>query len=145
MAYLYYLEGRFEAASRLLKEVAEKGKQSNIVYQFSSPWLLEMVIDLKIQGHSILSEEELHQSILRMMGDPSIHIRGVLLRLIAQFIENMNVPRNQIKSYLNFIGGDTHINQNSYQPDKRAKNLSGTQRIVFEINRRSRPIGENPD
>ena len=126
MAYLYYLEGRFEAASRLLKEVAEKGKQSNIVYQFSSPWLLEMVVDLKIQGHSILSEEELHQSILRMMGDPSIHIRGVLLRLIAQFIENMNVPRNQINIYLNFIGGDTHINQNS------STSLINVQKIFLE-------------
>ena len=106
MAYLHYLEGRYEAASGLLKEVAEKGKQSNIVYQFSSPWLLEMIVDLEIQGHSLLSEAELHKNILRMMADPSIHIRGVLLRLIAQFIARMNVPRDQINIYLDMIGGD---------------------------------------
>lgn len=109
MSYLHYLGGRYETASRMLKEVSEKGKQSNIVYQISSPWLLEMIFDLKKQGHSIFTEKEIHETIVRMMADPSIHIRGVLLRLLAQLSGTAAADPEQIKIYTELLKKDLKV------------------------------------
>jgi transcriptional regulator with GAF, ATPase, and Fis domain len=101
LAYRQFLKGNYEKACTMFKTVVQKAKQSNIIYQLSSPWFLEMIFKMKHLGYAFLSEKEYLESIDRMINDPSVHIRGVMLRLIAQYPDSTD--SRQIKAYLKKI------------------------------------------
>ena len=126
MAYLNYLEGRYKTACRMLKEIAEKAKQANIVYQMSSPWLLEMLFDLRREGYSIFTENEFRENTIRMVKDPSIHIRGVVLRLFAQLSGVTKEDREQIKACVDLLKTDESI------PDFSSRSMENVKTIFLQ-------------
>ncbi|MFH2066113.1 MAG: sigma 54-interacting transcriptional regulator [Pseudomonadota bacterium] len=103
VAYHQYLKGDYKEACRLLKEVSETAKKSNIIYHFSSPWLLEMIFHMGKEGYPFLTENEIEKGVDRILNDPSIHLRGVLLRLIAQLIADAKEKPERKQIYLELL------------------------------------------
>lgn len=81
---LFYREGRPKEASELMKSNTEDAKKAGLHYQYSSPWFVEMFFDFVRLGKSPLSLEEMTYEVERLLKDPSAHLNGVTLRLIAE-------------------------------------------------------------
>ena len=84
MAYYHFAEGRLEEASRYITHAIVEGTAAGLVRQYATPIFLEMGFELYKAGKPIFSETEMQREVMRIMREPNIHLKGVLLRLMAE-------------------------------------------------------------
>lgn len=99
LAYLHLLEGRFAECRDLGGESFQDGVKSGLVVQYSSPIIIEMIHDLsrKVEEHPTASYRSEYK---RIMSEPNIHLRGVVLRLEAMDEADRKGDDELIASYL---------------------------------------------
>ncbi|MFZ5564600.1 MAG: sigma 54-interacting transcriptional regulator [Thermodesulfobacteriota bacterium] len=84
MAYYHFTEGRLEEANRYITHAITEGTAAGLVRQYATPIFLEMGFELYKAGKPIFSETEMQREVMRIMREPNIHLKGVLLRLMAE-------------------------------------------------------------
>ncbi len=84
LAYHHFLEGRLREARDTFALVQEEGAHTGIVRLYGSPWVLEMLFDLERLGYEQIPEFSFDSQAERILKDPNIHLRGVVLRLQAR-------------------------------------------------------------
>ena len=84
LAYHHCIEGRLHEARDLLTQAMDEAAAAGLVRQYSSPFLLEMLYDLHRAGLPPISGvSSFQREIIRILGEPNIHLRGVALGLRA--------------------------------------------------------------
>ncbi len=83
MAYYHFTQNRLEDCHQCLVRNIEEGSESGLIRQYASPAFLEMGFALYRAGYTIHSDLDFGVEFFRILEDPNIHLRGVLLRLTA--------------------------------------------------------------
>lgn len=83
MAYYHSLENRHEEAREWLVKSQTK-KESGIVRQFSSPYVLELLYELDVKNLKPIPDFNFVDQCDRIMQEPNIHLQGTALRLKAK-------------------------------------------------------------
>ncbi|MDY6822415.1 MAG: sigma 54-interacting transcriptional regulator [Thermodesulfobacteriota bacterium] len=83
IAYYYFLEGDMDACQKYLDFALRGGENAGLIRQYASPAFLEMGFELYKAGRSIYPDSVIQEESVRIMQEPNIHLRGVLLRLLA--------------------------------------------------------------
>ncbi|MEW6262070.1 MAG: sigma 54-interacting transcriptional regulator [Thermodesulfobacteriota bacterium] len=99
LAYYHFVNNQTREARKILARLLEEGRSAGIKRQFASPYILEMLFEFHRQGLEPIPGFSFHDQVERLMKEPSVHLRGVALRLRA-------------KEYL--LLGDDHQNIHSY-------------------------------
>ena len=84
LSYKSYREGNYKKTSEWHHMNSRERSDAGIVHQYSSPWVLEMIFDLQRSEYDYYPESEFFDHMQRALTDPSIHLRGVILRLVAE-------------------------------------------------------------
>ncbi|MFO8048168.1 MAG: sigma 54-interacting transcriptional regulator, partial [Desulfosudaceae bacterium] len=83
LAYDYFTRGRLEDCHRCLARTIEEGAAAGLIRQYASPAFLEMGFALYQAGYTIHANLDFGVEFFRILQEPNIHLRGVLLRLAA--------------------------------------------------------------
>lgn len=81
----HFKQGNLKAASELYRFNYEEALRTGLSYQFSSPWYLEIAFEFSRAGCLPVPFEEIMKRNRLTLNDPSCHLRGTMLRLIAEF------------------------------------------------------------
>ncbi len=84
LAFHYFLDGRLREARDTFAEAIEESARSGIVRQYGTPWVLEMLFEIDRLGYEGIPGLEYRSVVQRVLAEPSIHMRGVALRLRAR-------------------------------------------------------------
>jgi len=84
LAYHHFLEGRLREARDAFAQIQEEGAQTGVVRLYGSPWVLEMLFELDRLGYEPIPEFDYRSQAQRILKEPNIHLRGVVLRLRAR-------------------------------------------------------------
>ena len=83
LAFLNYRKKNYKQAYLMMIEMSEIGKKYGMSESFFSPWILEMLIDFEKLGYAQIPEMDPEAHLQRIMKEPSRHLQGVALRLMA--------------------------------------------------------------
>lgn len=100
MACHHFMQGRIREAHRYISLALREGASAGLVRQYASPIFLELAFGLYRHGLSIYPEEGLQQEVLRIMEDPNVHLRGVLLRLLSEVRLEMGAAPEKVRADL---------------------------------------------
>lgn len=101
LCYCEFLRGKTEKARDLLVELFAEGKSFGMVYQYASPFVIEMVSEFKRMGFEDIPGMPFEKEINRLLADPNIHLRGVALRLRARLAADREGNKEEIRKDLN--------------------------------------------
>jgi transcriptional regulator with GAF, ATPase, and Fis domain len=83
LAYFYYTENQIGKAREFLSRLIAEGTGSGIRRQYGSPYVLELLFEFHRLGLEPIPSFSFHDQIERLLREPSVHLRGVALRLMA--------------------------------------------------------------
>ena len=83
LAFLHYRKKNYHEAYLMMIDMFEEGKHYGISEAFTSPWILEMLVDFEKLGYTKTSEMASEAHLLRIMEEPNRHLQGVSLRLLV--------------------------------------------------------------
>ena len=83
LAYYYFTENQVGKARDYLSRLTEAGSGSGIRRQYGSPYVLELLFEFHRRGLEPIPDFSFHDQVERLLREPSIHLRGVALRLKA--------------------------------------------------------------
>ena len=99
IAYYHFLEGDLPKVDKVLAPNWENAAATGIVYQYASPWVLEMLYELdSIENSSGHTFDDMYA---KALADPNIHLRGVALRLKAAQLIRSDKDKKEILKLLN--------------------------------------------
>ena len=84
LSYGHYRNNDLKKAVERHNIRQQEFSNTGIVRQFSSPWVLEMLFDLQRSEYHYYDDDVYYDHMKRVLDDPSIHLRGIALRLIAE-------------------------------------------------------------
>ncbi len=84
LAYHHFLEGRLREARNAFALAQEESVPAGIVRLYGSPWVLEMLFELDRLGYEPIRDFGYPSQARKILTDPNIHLRGVVLRLRAR-------------------------------------------------------------
>ncbi len=84
LACYHFAEGRLQECHKYITLAVREGAAAGLVRQYASPMFLELGFELYKSGLRIYSDKELQHEILRITQEPNIHLKAVLLRLLAE-------------------------------------------------------------
>ena len=131
MAYYHFAEGRLEEASRYITHAIVEGTAAGLVRQYATPIFLEMGFELYKAGKPIFSETEMQREVMRIMREPNIHLKGVLLRLMAEHRLFLGADPETVEKDLN---ASTEYLEQSGTPVQLAKTRFILMRIHLQRN-----------
>ena len=83
LAYYHCLEGRLDETRKLLVDAVAEGATAGLVRQYASPMVLEMLFEIHRSGLAPVPGLGFQREVVRVLGEPNLHLRGVALRLRA--------------------------------------------------------------
>jgi len=83
IGYQFFREGRFHEARDWIAQALEESHASGVIIEYVSDLVLETVFELGRRGFECVPSFDLQNELKRIMRQPSIHLRGVALRLSA--------------------------------------------------------------
>ena len=83
LAYHSFLNKNYREAHQTLALLIAEGAGSGIKRQFASPYIMEMLFEFDRMGFEPISGFTFGGQVSRIMNEPSIHLKGVALRLRA--------------------------------------------------------------
>jgi transcriptional regulator with GAF, ATPase, and Fis domain len=84
MACNHFVQGRLAECQHYITLAIKKGASAGLVRQYASPVFLEMAFGMYREGYRIFTDKEFQLEMLRIVGEPNIHLKAVLLRLLAE-------------------------------------------------------------
>jgi transcriptional regulator with GAF, ATPase, and Fis domain len=100
LAYLHYVNKDYLKARNTLEDLIEEGAKAGIKHQFASPYILEMLSEFEMHGLKPINRFRFHDQVERILRDPSVHLRGVGLRLKAKEGLKKGADTSLIREYL---------------------------------------------
>jgi transcriptional regulator with GAF, ATPase, and Fis domain len=83
LSYYYFLVGRLKESRDSLEQTILEGNSSGLIRQYASPIFLETIFEYHLQRIKPIAQFNYPQELHRIMQEPSIHLRGTILRLRA--------------------------------------------------------------
>ena len=118
LAYYNYLNKDYKEAREILAHTFSEGARSGIRQQFASPHILELIYEFGVLGFDPIPGYSFREQSKKIMLEPSVHLRGVALRLKAQEASLHGENKEIIESTLN---DSLHYLQLSGDPIQLAK------------------------
>ncbi|MEW5980118.1 MAG: sigma-54 dependent transcriptional regulator [Acidobacteriota bacterium] len=84
LARSFFLQGRTSEAHDILAQAVAEAMPSGIIRQYSSPYTLEMLYEYDRLGYDPIPGMDFHSQVERAIAEPSVHLRGVVMRLKAR-------------------------------------------------------------
>jgi len=84
----------------MLSQAVEESKQSGIIRQWASPWILEMLFEFHRLGFDPIADMSYQSQVERVFREPNVHLKGVALRLRAKEAVAKGEDKAQIQSLL---------------------------------------------
>ncbi|MBI5604244.1 MAG: sigma 54-interacting transcriptional regulator [Deltaproteobacteria bacterium] len=107
LAYYNYLNKDYKEAREILAHTFSEGARSGIRQQFASPYILELIYEFGILGFDPIPGYSFREQSEKIMREPSVHLRGVALRLKAQeaslYGENIEIIESTLNDSLHYL------------------------------------------
>jgi transcriptional regulator with GAF, ATPase, and Fis domain len=100
LAYHHFMEGRLREARDTFAQAMEESAHAGIVRQYGSPWILEMLFEIDRLGYEGIPAFSYRSEVQRILTEPNIHLRGVVLRLQAREGITTGEAPDRILTYL---------------------------------------------
>jgi transcriptional regulator with GAF, ATPase, and Fis domain/tetratricopeptide (TPR) repeat protein len=100
MACLHFAQGRLAECQRNVTLAIKEGASAGLVRQYASPIFVEMGFGLYRAGFRLYTEKELQLEMLRIVEEPNIHLKAVLLRLLAEHRFTIGASTETVKKDL---------------------------------------------
>jgi transcriptional regulator with GAF, ATPase, and Fis domain/tetratricopeptide (TPR) repeat protein len=100
LGYCEFFRGNIQKAWQLMAAIFSEGKNFGVVNQYASPFVIEMVSEFKRLGYEDLPAMPFQKEVNRLMTDPDIHLRGVVLRLQARLAGESGGDKEKISADL---------------------------------------------
>jgi len=84
LAYHHFTEGRLREARDTFTQAMKESAHAGIVRQYGSPWILEMLFEIDRLGYEGIPAFSYRSEVERVLTEPNLHLRGVVLRLQAR-------------------------------------------------------------
>jgi transcriptional regulator with GAF, ATPase, and Fis domain/tetratricopeptide (TPR) repeat protein len=84
MACHYFAQGRLAECQRYVTLALQEGASAGLVRLYASPIFVEMGFGLYRAGFGFYTDKDLQLETLRIAQEPNIHLKAVLLRLLAE-------------------------------------------------------------
>jgi transcriptional regulator with GAF, ATPase, and Fis domain/tetratricopeptide (TPR) repeat protein len=84
MACYHFAHGRLEECHKYITLALREGTTAGLVRQYASPIFLELGFELYQAGFRIFTGKEIQLEMRRIMKGPNIHLKAVMLRLLAE-------------------------------------------------------------
>jgi len=101
LAYYRFLNKEYKEARSILEDMYIEGQSAGPKHRYASPYVIEMLYELEMNGCDSIPGFSFAEQVELVMKEPSVHLKGVALRLKAKEAmfhgENIQV----IESYLN--------------------------------------------
>jgi transcriptional regulator with GAF, ATPase, and Fis domain/tetratricopeptide (TPR) repeat protein len=109
IGYQCYREGRLQEARDWIAQALAESHASGVILEYVSDLLLETAFELGRKGFECIPSFDLQSELKRIMCQPSIHLRGVALRLSAIAAAAGGENDNNIESLLE--SSEKYLNQ----------------------------------
>lgn len=93
-------EGRLAESRNMLAQAVTEATQAGIIRQWGSPWVLGILEEFDRLGYEPIPGFSYRSQMERALNEPSVHIRGVALRLKAKGAMPQGEDSTQVRSYL---------------------------------------------
>ena len=100
LAYCEFFKGNTKKARDLLTGLFAEGKKDGLVHQYASPFVIEMLSEFKRVGYVDIPGMPFQKEVQRLLKDPNIHLRGVVLRLRARLALDSGGDKKKIEGDL---------------------------------------------